>query len=302
MDNSHGDFRMPVTPDNKLIGVEARRFAWARETKANARVAMLPATDDRAWAKKLHGYGTRFYVLGPVPGEVDAERLESELAKLTTVDPSVPVKVAGRDLSWKPYDFSWRYGKEGDPGHQGYHGLKGTITDDFICLGKVSGGLNETRYADEAAGKRYYLWTVATVSAPLSADLLFSRGAPADKSHTSPVLTPAVVYVNGKRIPDLGRPVALRAGTNPTLVRYDRAGRGHFVLRRASAPPTARAKLATRWHGDPAVIPLDVSAGKPAAEWFRFLSAPGTTAIRVRALGQVQAWIDGKVMTSVGEG
>ena len=244
---------------------------------------MLPATDDRAWETKLHGYGTRFYVLGPVPDDVDTEQLEAELAQLETVDPAVPVKVAGRDLSWKPYDFSWRYGKEGDPGHQGYHGLKGTITDDFICLGKPVGGLNETRYVDEDDGRRYYLWTVATVSEPLSADILVSRGAPADKSHTSPVLTPAAVYINGKRIADLSRPVALNAGANPTLIRYDHAGRGHFVLRRASSPPPARAKLAMRWYGDPAVIPLDVSAGEPAAEWFRFLSAPGTTAIRVRA-------------------
>jgi hypothetical protein len=302
MDNTYGDFRLPASADTRLIGVEARRFAWARETEGIARTAMLPATDDRAWATKLHGYGTRFYVLGPMPGGVETEQLEAELAQLAAVDPAVPVKVAGRDLRWKPYDFSWRYGKEGDPGHQGYHGLKGTITDDFICLGKPVGGLNETRYVDEEGGRRYYLWTVATVSEPLSADILVSRGAPADKSHTSPVLTPAAVYVNGKRIADLGRPVALNAGANPTLIRYDHAGRGHFVLRRASAPPPGRAKLAMRWYGDPALIPLDISAGDPAAEWFRFLSAPGTTAIRVGPLGQVQAWIDGKPMANTQDG
>ena len=302
MDNRYGDFRLPVTPDNNLIGVEARRFDWTRETGDVARTAMLPATDRRAWRTKLHGYGTRFYVLGPLPGDVDTEPIEAKLARLTSVDPTVPVTVAGHKLRWKPYDFSWRYGKEGDPGHQGYHGLKGTITDDFICLGKPAGGLNETRYVDEADGKRYYLWTVATVSEPLSADILVSRGAPADKSHTSPVLTPAAIYINGTRVPDVGRPVALEAGANPTLIRYDHAGRGHFVLRRASAPPAARARLAMRWYGDPAVIPLDVSAGRHAAEWFRFLSAPGTAAIRVRALGQVQAWIDGKPMADAGEG
>jgi glycosyl hydrolase family 106( putative alpha-L-rhamnosidase) len=302
MDNAYGDFRFPVTADNRRIGVEARRFTWARETESIARTAMLPATDDRAWETKLHGFGTRFYALGPVADNVETEQLETKLAQLATVDPAVPVNVAGRDLSWKPYDFSWRYGKEDDAGHQGYHGLKGTITDDFICLGKAVGGLNETRYVDEDGGRRYYLWTVATVNEPLSADILVSRGAPTDKSHTSPVLTPAAVYVNGKRISNLGRPVALNAGTNPTLIRYDHPGRGHFVLRRASSPPTAPAKLAMRWHGDPAVIPLDVSSGAPVAEWFRFLSAPGTTAIRVRALGQAQAWIDGKPMARARDG
>jgi hypothetical protein len=160
------------------------------------------------------------------------------------------------------------------------------------------GGLNETRYVDEDGGRRYYLWTVATVSEPLSADILVSRGAPADESHTSPVLTPAAVYVNGKRIADLARPVALNAGANPTLIRYDHAGRGHFVLRRAASPTPARAKLAMRWHGDPAVIPLDVLSAEPAAEWFRFLSAPGTSAIRSCSLGHVQAWIDGEPMAN----
>jgi hypothetical protein len=263
---------------------------------------MLPAADDRAWETKLHGYGTRFYVLGPMPVGVETEQLEAELAQLDTVDPAIPIEVAGHSIRWKPYDFSWRYGKEGDPGHQGYHGLKGTITDEFICLGKPVAGLNETRYVDEDGGRRYFLWTVATSSEPLSAEILVSRGPPADKSHTSPVLTPAAVYINGKRIADLRHPVVLNAGSNPTLIRYDHAGRGHFVLRRAAPPPRARARLAMRWYGDTAVIPLDVSAGDPAAEWFRFLSAPGTTAIRVRSLGQVQAWIDGKPMTNTEDG
>ena len=302
MDNTYGDFRLPVTADNKRIGVEARRFAWVRETESDARTAMLPDTDERAWDTKLHGYGTRFYVLGPVPNDVATEQLEAELAQLATVDPTAPVKVGDRELNWKPYDFSWRYGKEGDPGHQGYHGLKGTITDDFLCLGKPVRGLNETRYVDEDGDGCYYLWTVATVREPVSADILVSRDAPVDKSHTSPVLAPAAVYISGKRVADLARPVALKAGANPTLIRYDHGGRGHFVLRRTSLPLPVRAKLAMRWHDDPAVIPLDLSTGQPAAEWFRFLSAPGTTAIRVRAIGQVQAWIDGKPMADAGDG
>ena len=303
MDNTYGDFRMPVKAENKRIGVEARRFAWARETADLARTAMLPKTADRSWGRKLHGYGTQFYVLGPVPNGVDAARLDAELAKLKRVDPATPVKVSGRTLTWRAYDFSWRYGKEGDPGHQGYHGLKGTVTDDFICLGRRTGGLNETRYADEKGGKRYYLWTSVTAPKALSATILVSRGAPADKTHTSPVITPGAVYVNGARVSDLARPVALKAGANPTLVRYDRPGRGHFVVRRQDRPvPKTRAPLAMRWHNDPGVIPFDVYAGDRSAEWFRFVSAPGTTAIRVQARGPVRAWIDGEPMTDKGNG
>ena len=303
MDNSHGDFRMPVTADNQQIGLEARRFAWARETEALAKTAMLPATDDRDWEKKLHGFGTQFYVLGPIPTNVDAADLDRELAKLRSLDPAAPVTVLGKSLTWQAYDFSWRYGKEGDSGHQGYHGLKRVVTDDFICLGKKAGGLNETRYVDETNGSRYYLWTSATVTQPTTATVSVSRGAPADASHTSPIITPAAVYVNGAPVNDLAQAVSLQAGANPVLIRYEHAGRGHFVLRKQNVPvPTIRQPLAMSWNGDAGVIPFDVSAGRQPAEWFRFVSAPGTTAIRLPAAGQVEAWLDGAPMTDMGDG
>jgi hypothetical protein len=297
MDNSCGDFRLPVTPDNRMIGVEARRFAWAVETDALAKTATLPATDDSKWEKKLHGFGTQAYVLGPIPKSVDAAQLEAALSKLVRVSTREPVSVAGLSLTWQPYDFSWRFGKEGDSGHQGYHGLKRTVTDDFLCLGKPKGALNETRYVDEAEGGRYYLWSCATVEQAVTADVLVSREPPVDESHTSPILIPAAVYVNGAAVADLASGVALKAGANPVLVRYDHAGRGHFVLRRRVAPaPAARVPLTMRWTDDPGVIPFDVSAGMRPAEWFRFMTAPGTSALRVQALGAVEAWLDGVPM------
>jgi hypothetical protein len=302
MDNTYGDFRMPVTEDNKRIGVEARQFAWAVETETLAKTAMRPETGDADWPHKLHGYGTKFYWLGPVPDDVDIDLLDATLASLKTVDTSKPIQISGHTLTWQPYDFSWRYGKQGDPGHQGYHGLKRTVTDDFICLGRTVGGLNETRYVDETAGHRYYLWTSATTPRAVSASILASRGAPEDKSHTSPVITPAAVYVSGAPIRDLTQTVSLRAGANPVLIRYDQAGRGHFVIRDQSQPvPKTNIPLAMRWHNDPGVIPFDVYAGARPHEWFRFLSTPGTTAIRFQAHGQVEAWIDGQRMTPQGE-
>ena len=109
--------------------------------------------------------------------------------------------------------------------------------------------------------------------------------------------------MNGQLVADLSRPVALNAAANPILVRYDQGGRGHFVLRRADVPlPATRQPLAMRWYGDPGVIPFDVSAGSRPAEWFRFLSAPGTAAIRVKALGAVEAWIDGEPMKATDNG
>ena len=303
MDNRYGDFRLPVTPENKTIGLEARRFAWARETPGMAKTAMLPTTDDSTWDTQLHGYGPQLYLLGPIPESVDAARLDAELAKLTRVDPAVPIKVGKHRLPWQPYEFSWRYGKEDDPGHQGFHGLKGTISEDFIRLGKTVEAGPGARVLAAEEHKRYYLWSSVTVSEPLVATLHVSENAPVNQPNTSQVVSPAAVFINGERVSDLKQAVSLKAGTNPLLIRYDDFGQSHVVLRRQDTPmPKEAPTLAMRWYQDPGVIPFDAYAGEPSAEWFRFLSAPGTTAIQFNATSRepVQAWIDGKPMINAG--
>ena len=59
-----------------------------------------------------------------------------------------------------------------------------------------------------------------------------------------------------------------------------------------------------RWYGDPGVIPFDPYAGESSAEWFRFQSAPGSTAIRLQAKSRepVQAWYNGEPMVDRGDG
>ena len=315
MDNSDGDFRLPVTEDNRMIGLEARRFAWKPEDTDNR--AMLPATDDSLWENKLHGFGTQFYILGPIPPETDIQTLEDELAQLQSLNLAAPVYVDGTDYRWRPYDFSWRWGKEDDPGHQGWHGLKKIVTDDFICIGKPQNALNETTYLEEIEGGRYFLWSTATVTQPVTADILYSTEPPADNSHTSPILTPSVIYVNGKQVmntkthtqenavmADMSTTgIQLETGSNPLLVRYDKAGRGHMVIRRNDiAAPPEKLPLSMRWTNDKGVIPFDVTAGKQSAEWFHFVTAPGTCAIKIRALGKVEAWLDGVRMKAGKEG
>jgi hypothetical protein len=305
MDNRYGDFRLPVTPENHTIGLEARRFAWARETPELAIAAMLPHTDDSAWQTQLHGYGPQLYLLGPIPQSVDAAKLDAELAQLKRVDPTVPVALGEFTFNWQPYEFSWRYGKEGDPGHQGYHGLKGTISEDFIRLGQsVEVGPGVTVLAAEAH-QRYYLWSSVTLAEPVVATLHVGDAVPVSLPNTSQGVAPAAVFINGEHINDFTQPVSLKAGTNPLLIRYDDFGQSHVVLRRQDTPlPEATPTLAMRWYQDPGVIPFDAYAGETSAEWFRFLSAPATTAIQVQALSRepIQAWLNGKPMLDRGDG
>jgi hypothetical protein len=251
-----------------------------------------------------YGFGPQFWRLGPLPAQSDVATLDAALSKLTRVNPAEPVNVAGKSYRWQPYSFSWRLGLEGDPGHQGYHGLKENVTDHFLCLGRRAEALNEIKYVPEAAGSRYYLWTSATVARETSARLVASARREGDKPHASEVLTPAAVFLNGVPLADLGQTVSLRAGGNPLLARYDHAGRGYFVLRRdgPAAKPSQRTPLAMTWFDDPAVIHFDVHGGSPPAEWFRFVAPPGFRALNLTAKGTVQAWADGQPMRRAGRG
>jgi len=93
-------------------------------------------------------------------------------------------------------------------------------------------------------------------------------------------------------------------GPNPLLIRYDRAGRGYFVLKRDDAPakPSKRTPLAMSWFDDPSVISFDIHAGTRPAEWFRFTTPPGFRAMTVGAKGKVEAWADGQPMRAMGGG
>jgi len=301
MDNRYGDFRLPVT--NPVIGPEARIFRHSIESPETAD-GHDPALDDRAWNQVTCGFGPQFWLLGPLPPDTDFVALDAALAALPRIDAPecrLPAGVASR---WRPYSFSWRLGLEGDPGHQGWHGLKENVTDHFLCLGKRGDALNEYRYDPEIPGGRYYLWTCATVDEPTTARVVASAPRDGSKPHASTVLAPAAVFVNGQRLADLHQPVSLRPGPNPILARFDQAGRGFLVLKRES-PPVAeprRTPLAMTWYDDPSVVRFDVHAGASPAEWFRFQAPPGLRAIEVPARGTVEAWADGRLMAAAGPG
>lgn len=310
MDNRYGDFRLPAT--DAIIGPEARVFRHALEP-AGSPEWQTPDLDDRSWERVTYGFGPQFWALGPLPAaELDdatAKELETRLTALTRVDPEQPIQVGNVTLRWRPYRFSWRQGLEGDPGHQGWHGLKENVTDHFLCLGKPAEGHNEIVYGPEPAGTRYYLWTSLTVPEATPARIVASAPAPGEPPHASAVLTPAAIFLHGGALTDPQARIQLRAGANPLLVRYDHAGRGYLVVRRdppeasgAVVPLPARTPLSMRWFDDPSVLLFDPHAGTGPAEWFRFTAPPGLTSLRVTSKGRVTAWANGQAMRESGPG
>ena len=220
MDNRFGDFRWPPSPG--MIGAEARQFRYADETTPNPGW-QAPAFNDDPWPKATASFGPKFWKLGPLPEKEDAAALEAALAELTQMDPSQPVELGGKSYRWQPYSFSWRWGIENDPGHQGYHGLKEEMHDEFIGLGKLNQSSTATSYEREEPGSRYYLWTSVPAESRVQARIVAGG------------VKPGAVWLNHNKIDKLAAGAGLNAGPNPLLLRYDRPSRAYFVLHTGAA-------------------------------------------------------------------
>ena len=157
-----------------MIGAEARKLLYAQEQSPDPGW-QSPDLNDSTWQSETYSYGPRFWRLGPLPADADVTALEAKLAGLKQVDPTQPIEVGGKKYSWRPYEFSMRWGVEGDPGRQGYHGLKELVSDDFIILGRKRIARTTPVYDPEPEGTRYYLWTSAVAARDGAAQVLGRR-------------------------------------------------------------------------------------------------------------------------------
>lgn len=181
----------------------------------------------------------------------------------------------------KPYEMSWRWGVEGDPGRQGYHGLKGEVHDEFLTIGRPRQTATGTAYEADGTGTT------------------FSTSIPAPRAMTARALAgelkPSRVTLNGEVAN--GDTLELKAGANALVLRYDRPGRTYFVVASGEIPPAPANALAARWHNDPKVLPFDVRADEETpVGWYRFVAPPGFRGMRITARGKAQAWADGVPM------
>lgn len=292
LDNRFGDFHWP--PTDARIGAEARRMKYADEISPDPRWKERDF-DDSKWREATCGYGPRFWKLGPLPATVDAD---AQLARLREIDPSVPVRIGGKDYHWQPYEFSWQYGIPGDCGRQGYHGLKIRVMDEFIGLGAIQHGHPACNRVAEKEGTRYYLWT--------SVD---SQRAGATPLNAGGML-PSNAWLAGRGFDPKSPTIDLAQGSNPLLLRYDKPGRGWLVFGTSNKPPaTARDKplpwntdLAMTWRNAPGRLTFDVRPNVPRpAGWYRFTAPPGLRGMHLPCKPKPRVWVDGKEATATGE-
>ncbi len=257
LDNTWGDFRLPIS--EAMIGAEARQ---------------LEIREGEGWRTATCGFGPQAWRLD-VPADIDA--VLARLLAAVSVDPSQPF--AG--LPWAAQEFSWRWGVEGQPGDQGYHGLKGVLDENVLAIGV---------YGEEPPA---YLWSEAPLgdggvtTRLLWTTLMCPGGGPARVEVGG--LAPTGMWLEGRPI-IAGARVEVRDGARLVL-RYDAAGRSHVVLRREQAP-SRRRELATRWWCDDAVLPW---AAQPQGGVLdcRCLAPPGLTGFTLTVHGAIEAWVDG---------
>ena len=205
-------------------------------------------------------------LLGAVPASVDERTVLDNLPGTAS-----GVEAAGVRYEWRPYAFSWRWGVEGDFGHQGWHGLKAEMYDDFIRLGATERAFNGMVRKAEASGmKDYYLYTC--VDAPRDGLYDAEWGG----------IRPVGFYVGGERREPAAQ-VALKKGINEIVLHYDSFGTARFALRDGKAeiaPETlAEAPLRMKFRGDRALLPFDSRKTADTRARFTFTAAPGLEAL-----------------------
>ena len=285
LDNKYGDYRLPAF-DGKL-GAEVWQMKYALET-ASVMNAQDPNLDDHNWALCDVSYGPQFFMLGPLASIADSTKIEAQLAAIESVDVSHQVEINGKKYSWQPYEFSWRWGLKEDAGHQGYHGLKGQVNNELISFGTIDKSKKHMPVYPlkaEEVGSIYYLQSNVLSTGMLKARIVKSG------------LLPEKVYLNGSLLeagPDM---VDLKPGNNQLLLKYNKVGRGTFVLENTlvSEKNEKPVSLATDWYLNRAILPfVAITATPNPYAWYRFKSPPGARAIFITSKAKPEIWVDGK--------
>ncbi len=279
MDNRWGDFSLP--PTEEVIGAEAREMHYM---PVESREAVWPDTQAAActWPLVQTMFGPQLYRLQVAADQIDFEAL-LKAAQESTPKEGKPFSADGKPLSWQVYDFAWRWGFFGQPGSQGYHGLKAKVDDRFIILD--SGGHQLFR-------------TSITVGKETVANVVM-------EGHT-----PERIVIDGKTLTEPH--VRLTPGTHQVLIAFravpvkqlgyweDERPRSAVVFV-SSGDERASEKypLAMKWYRHPQVLPFDIHDGAPSVGQYRFLAPPGLTSMRFAAFGRAELRVNGKPVETV---
>ncbi len=271
LDNQWGDFQLPAKPE--MLGAQVRQLHFSE----NDTYTGGDLKRDASWRSVTCGYGKQFLKIGGL----ESAPSEQDLVNLNPDGDDEQVSLSGKLHHWTPYGFSWKQGVEGDPGHQGYHGLKGEMYDNFIRLGAFKDIRMSNKRVDEATGKYYVLYTTVIAPSDGKYDLLTGE------------IKPGMLIVNHTKIDPNSKTIGLKKGANPIVIRYDQGCETYLIMRKPGAPRPKKVEVAMSWYTDSGILPFDCSFNKTSSALYTFNSAPGLETFTFGAYGKVTVWIDG---------
>lgn len=270
-DNQWGDYQLPATKE--MLGAQVRQLHFSDNKEFRGEKLVI----DDDWKLHTCGYGSQFLKLGVLPDLPS----ELELLKMMPENGGEFAAISDKKYPWEDYGFSWKAGIEGDYGHQGYHGLKGEMYDNFIRLGAIDEEKHSKYRKPETDGNYYILYS--SVIAPNEGEFNLLTG---DEK-------PFLLFVNGKKM-DINSPsVHLNMGANPVLMVYNKACETFIVFRKPDIPFPAKQQISMRWYQDFGVLPFDWKGIKSSSGLFAFESAPGLQSFGFSVYGLVSVWADG---------
>jgi hypothetical protein len=271
LDNRWGDFQLPAS--NEMTGAQVRQLHFSDNSDYKGE----KLTFDSTWKTVTCAFGSQFLKLGAL----SVLPSDEEILKMKPVKESDEIVVSGKKYQWEEYGFSWQTGVEGDYGHQGYHGLKGEMYDNFIRLGALGEEKHSKFRKPESTGNFYLLYS--TVISPKNVDFDVLTG----------VEKPHLLFVNGKKTNSDISSVQLKKGANQIIAVYDKACETYLVFRTPGAPNPEKQQVSMRWYRDFGVLPFDWKGMENSSGLFAFESAPGLQSITFSAYGKVVVWVDG---------
>lgn len=253
LDNKFGDFYWPATDE-----------------KVSPMVNFLKYDDGTTRKEEQVGYTSRFKVLQGIAIPLSEKEL---LAKAENTD------------KWDDLTYSWRWGVKGDCGHQGYHGLKLEMYDDFIRLGKMK--YSGTGFVREKNPDGDHCYLLSNVFAPTNSEYVVEYGD----------IKPLDFYLNGVKQNGVPTKVSLRKGVNRVLLHYTAPCKTYLVFIDSSKKGTfvpgieAEKPLAMKWNGDLSILPYDLSKESITNCDYSFMCAPGMNKMEFWAYGnKLQVW------------
>jgi len=252
LDNRWGDYQLPAK--NEMLGAQVRQLRLSEEADGSKSNLVTCS------------YGPQFLKLGPLAKKPSTE----ELLRLSK----------GGNAKWETYSFSWRYGVEGDYGHQGWHGLKGSVYDQFIRLGDIE-EIKMSKFRIPEKTGSYYVMKTAVI-APSDGEFQMLTDS----------IKPSIILINDKITDPAVDRVSLHKGSNQLILLFDRACTSYLVFRNPAIKVPEPESVAMRWYNDPGVLPFDCSLSNSGR--FSFRSAPGLKALKFSVHGKVNVRVNGE--------